>query len=331
MKLGQIRSSNFGGQMNINDIISLTTTPLTVAVHSGLFHADDAFAVAALRLLSRTRDFRVIRTRNPEELKTADIRVDVGGKYDSNVMTFDHHQRGGAGGRPNGVKYAGFGLVWRHFGGAVVRALYPQVSTADIEAVVELVDQELVQPVDAADNGQKTHVQVEELSVRNLTVSSLIHALNPTWEEGGSPEEAGRQFDTAVNVASITLQRFIASALGKVHAQRVVEEAIASSSDKRLVILDKFVPWMDYVVEYKEPIFVVFENNEGTWMVQCVPPEAGSFDKRLPLPSGWAGLRDKEFQDATGVEDAVFCHPGRFICGAKSRNGALTLAALALG
>ena len=51
-----------------------------------------------------------------------------------------------------------------------------------------------------------------------------------------------------------------------------------------------------------------------------------SFDQRLPLPERWAGLRDREFSQAAGIADGVFCHPSRFICAATSRASAIALA-----
>lgn len=56
----------------------------------------------------------------------------------------------------------------------------------------------------------------------------------------------------------------------------------------------------------------------------------GSFEMRLALPESWAGARDKELQEVTGVSDAVFCHTRRFIAGAGSLKGAKQLADLAL-
>ena len=56
-----------------------------VVVHNGVFHADDVFAVALLRLVAG--DFKVIRTRDVEYLHEAPGRliIDVGEDI------FDHH------------------------------------------------------------------------------------------------------------------------------------------------------------------------------------------------------------------------------------------------
>ena len=94
---------------------------MRIVTHSGGFHADDAFAVAAL-LLYREKTAgiaEVVRTRDPAVIAGGDFVVDVGGEYDEARNRFDHHQPGGAGVRPNGVPYASFGLVWKKFGAAL--------------------------------------------------------------------------------------------------------------------------------------------------------------------------------------------------------------------
>ncbi len=68
-------------------------------------------------------------------------------------------------------------------------------------------------------------------------------------------------------------------------------------------------------------------------MIDAMPREPGSYAPRLPLPAAWAGLRDAALAAATGVPDAVFVHPQRFVGGARSRAGAMAMAqqAIALG
>ena len=43
----------------------------------------------------------------------------MGGRSDPATGDFDHHQKGGAGERENGIRYASFGLVWREHGEAL--------------------------------------------------------------------------------------------------------------------------------------------------------------------------------------------------------------------
>jgi uncharacterized UPF0160 family protein len=87
---------------------------MRVATHPGNFHADDVFAIAVLGLVHGPLD--VVRTRDEAVQDAADLRVDVGGRSDPATGDFDHHQKGGAGERPNGIRYASLGLVWRAHG-----------------------------------------------------------------------------------------------------------------------------------------------------------------------------------------------------------------------
>ena len=89
-----------------------------IATHGGSFHTDDAGGIAAVLLIFNKK---VIRTRDPNKLALANILVDVGGEYDPSKDLFDHHQRGGAGARENGVPYASFGLVWKKYGSYICK------------------------------------------------------------------------------------------------------------------------------------------------------------------------------------------------------------------
>ena len=296
-----------------------TRSPLLVSVHNGVFHADDTFAVAAL---GRIAEVSVNRTRDPKLLEKSDLKVDVGGRDCPETGDFDHHQRGGAGTRANGVPYAAFGLIWRHYGG--------QICEGD-EEVARLVEERLVQQVDAGDNGFALFYEGAERveGVLPYHISSAISALNPSWQE--SPQDFDAAFERAIEVAAIILDREIAGAKGLVLAKEVARKAIAETEDPRLVILDRFCPWQEVVVtEAPEALFVCFPSETGDWRIQCVPPSLGSFDKRRPLPAEWASKRGDELAALTGVPDAIFCHPGRFIGGAQSKAGVLKLAELAL-
>jgi len=63
---------------------------MTVGTHNGLFHSDEIIAIAIINTNKKSK-VSIIRSRNPEKLKEADILVDVGGKFDG-IRFFDHHQ-----------------------------------------------------------------------------------------------------------------------------------------------------------------------------------------------------------------------------------------------
>ncbi|WP_417552253.1 MYG1 family protein [Marinomonas fungiae] len=282
-----------------------------IATHNGNFHADDVFAVAALKHLFPSAE--LIRTRDLDVLAKADIVLDVGGVYDADKGRFDHHQRGGAGARENGIPFSSFGLMWQKYG--------LQICGNDQE-IADAVDKNLVTTIDAIDCG---HV---DGPITGVSLSQTISMFNPTWEEHGDYDAC---FEEAVTFASRVLARFIAAARGDVNAKNIVIEAIENAADPRVIVLEQFTPWKTTVLNTSpDALFMIYPAQTGEWRIQTVPVELGSFEDRKKLPAPWAGLSGKELQDVTGLEDAMFCHNGMFIAGCKSFESTMRMAELAL-
>jgi uncharacterized UPF0160 family protein len=290
---------------------------MRVATHDGSLHADEVFAVAALSLLGEPLE--VVRSRDEAELAAADARVDVGFAADPATGDFDHHQKGGAGERPNGVPYASFGLVWREYGDRI----------AGDPDVAARVDESLVQGVDANDTGRELVSPVQD-GVRPMTVSAVIGAFNPTWDEELTREDEDARFREAVDLAARILEREIASAHADRRARRLVEEAVERADDPRVIVLDRNIPWKEVVVTHApEALYVIYPKRQG-WGLEAVPRRLGSFENRRDLPEAWAGLDGPELAEVTGVGDAVFAHGKRFLAVARSREGIAELARQAL-
>jgi uncharacterized UPF0160 family protein len=288
-----------------------------VATHSGSFHADDVFAIAVLRMVHP--DLEIVRSRDPDALAACDLRVDVGGRDDPATGDYDHHQRGGAGARPNGIRYASFGLVWRHHGEAL----------AGGAEAAEAIDQRIVQGVDANDTGQ-TIVEPLVGDVRPMTVSGVVAGLNPLWDEELTPEQEDRRFEEAVRLAQEIMEREVRGAAAWQRARALVREAIDRAEDPRVVELERNMPWREPLVTgAPDARFVTYPKSDG-WGVVAVPRALGSFENRIAFPEPWRGRSGEQLAAATGVGDAVFCHPAGFYASAASRDGALALARLAL-
>ena len=286
-------------------------TDITVATHSGNFHADDVFSIAALKNIFPS--LTLIRTRDLALIAQADLAIDVGGEYDPNTGRFDHHQRGGAGARDNGIPYSSFGLIWQKYGLEICKGN---------QEVADSVDAGLVSTIDAIDCG---HV---EGVATGISLSQTISMFNPTWQEDSHFDSC---FDEAVNFASRVLTRFIASTNGGISAKSIVAEAIENAEDPRVIVLEKYTPWKRTVHALsKEALYMVYPSDSGQWRIQTVPAELGSFEDRKSLPKPWAGLSDKALQDVTGIDDAMFCHNGLFVAGAKSFESAMKMASMAL-
>lgn len=286
-------------------------TQKTIATHNGNFHADDVFSVAALKSIFPS--IQVIRTRDSEKITQADIVLDVGGEYNPDTDRFDHHQRGGAGERDNGIPYSSFGLIWQKYGADVCQGR---------QDVADALNAGLVSNIDAVDCG---HVQgVSE----GISISQTIGMFNPTWQEDADMDTC---FDQAVALASTVLTRFIAAASGGLAAKAVVAQAIEEAEDPRVIVLQQYTPWKKTVFNLSEQaLYVVYPSHTGQWRIQAVPKELGSFENRKNLPESWAGLSDEALQAATGIPDAMFCHNGLFIGGAESFASTMKMAAMAV-
>ncbi|MFQ3209937.1 MAG: uncharacterized UPF0160 family protein [Colwellia sp.] len=287
----------------MNDII--------IATHNGNFHADDVFSIAALKNIFPS--IKLIRTRNLELIAKADIVIDVGGEYDADAGRFDHHQRGGAGGRENGIPYSSFGLIWQQYGLEICQGN---------QEVANSVDAGLVSTIDAIDCGHAEGI------AQGISLSQTISMFNPTWQEESHFDTC---FDEAVEFASRLLTRFIASANGGISAKDIVAKAIENAKDPRVIVLEQYTPWKTTVHALSEvALYMVYPSNSGQWRIQTVPVELGSFEDRKPLPNAWAGLSDQALKDATGIDDAMFCHNGLFIAGAESFESTMKMASMAL-
>jgi uncharacterized UPF0160 family protein len=288
-----------------------------VATHPGNFHADDVFAVAVLGLVHGELD--IVRTRDDAALAKADIRVDIGGHSNASTGDFDHHQRGGAGERANLIRYASFGLVWREFGARL----------AGGEEAAAAIDERLVQGVDANDTGQNISTALIE-GIRPMTVSGVIAGFNPPWDVELTPAEEDALFAEAVALATGILERELRGAKAYRRGLDLVRAAIERSADPRVVELDRKLPWHETVVTTApDALYVIYPKSDG-WGMQAVPRALGEFANRKDMPEAWAGRSDAELAAVTGVPDAMFAHAKRFYASARSREGIVALAALAL-
>jgi uncharacterized UPF0160 family protein len=318
-------------------------TQTTIATHSGTFHADDVFGVGVLMGVFPLHT--LLRTRNKDLIATANFVVDVGGIWDAATGRFDHHQRGFTGARPArqvdgntvpGVGYASAGLVWSAFGTAYVTAWASNHGhTLDAHAVADVVnslDHSLVQYLDIVDTGQG------DVAPGIFGLSALIAQLNTHWleEQGLSLDAKAQLLETRFREAIAITRKFLDHAISKkvaqIRAMDTVRQAPRLLEGKLLHLKEGGMPWTRVVVdEMPEVMFVIYPDSDGNqYQIKTVPMEPGSFDTRMDLPTSWAGLRDQELAAVTGVADSVFCHLNLFIGGARSFEGAVRLAELAL-
>lgn len=300
---------------------------MVIATHDANAHADDISACAALVLRARLRDEatpQIVRTRDPELLLQADLRVDVGLGNDPTTGDFDHHQREGAGERENGIRYASFGLVWKAYGVEIVR-LFTGMDEENAIVVAATVDRKFVQIVDAGDNGQRLAEPLFEDMVVP-TIDRVLAMFNPPWDE--QPDEVAymEAFQRALVVAQQMIENEVRMAAGTQRARAKVLAAIEAAEDPRVIVLESGMPWRETVcASAPEAQFVSFPRPDGTWAAQGVPYELGNFEVKQLFPEAWAGKTGEDLAEASGVAEAIFCHRGRFFLVAKNKGAVLRL------
>jgi uncharacterized UPF0160 family protein len=289
----------------------------TVIVHSGNFHPDDVFAVATLQLHLGKENIQVIRTRNEEVISKGDWVADVGGVYDVDTHRFDHHQNG-APVRDNGIPYAAFGLVWKHFGEQVTGS----------KEVAEAIEERIAQPIDAGDNGVSLY-KLNEYAVSPYELYNVVGSFRPVWGSETTDDEA---FLKAVDFARELLLRTIAHANAGEKIKAFAQAGYEAAEDKSILAFEDHVDRNSFV-KFPEVNVILYPSDDGergrVWKVGAVPAEYNTFNDRVKFPAAWGGLRDQELEKVSGIDGAIFCHKACWLFVTKTKEGALAAAAQA--
>ena len=86
---------------------------------------------------------------------------------------------------------------------------------------------------------------------------------------------------------------------------------------------------LDDVVRADHLLFVIHPRGEE-WTLTTIRSGDDTFENRADLPVAWAGQKDAALEEASGVKGAKFCHNGRFIAVADSREAILQMADIAV-
>jgi len=296
-----------------------------LVTHSGGFHADEVLSSVILtRLFPQAR---LVRSRASEWITPAADRIiyDVGGSYDVDLHIFDHHQRG-APLREDGRPYSSFGLIWKHFGRAYLAA--SGVPDGNLDTVHASFDQGFVLPVDLVDNGALNLSEAGLLS--GMTLPGLLETLKPAFDDT-DPEAEDRTFNTALSIARSFVEARVARSAAKLRAEALVQQAIVDAGQGRILELPMSMPFRPAVVKAQaDHLLFVVHPRQQDWCVAGIRRADEGFALRADLPAAWAGLTHGDLEAASGVIGASFCHNGRFIAAAKTREAALAMAELAV-
>ena len=271
--------------------------------HNGLFHADDIFAAALLKLAFGDKII-FKRSRDEVEFEKADIVFDVGKKYDE-VKYFDHHQDDYRLIEPTGLKHSALTLLAKK----LIR---------DKEVLIEF-NRRIGYPIAARDNGQEL---ANTISVFYTTPSGWVQYFNMSWreqEEFNDPNDRYSYFDMAVQTAMLIIERVFICIIDELNVTDLVRAyADKAQYNGSIMVIDRYLPFMNTIVkEYKEIKFVIYPNiNTGTFMLQSVPISLDDkFKNKVLLPKLWRGFKqeswDKPLYD--GLDGCIYVHNNGYI------------------
>jgi len=297
-----------------------------LVTHSGGFHADELLSSVILTLLFP--DAELVRSRDRAWITPDEGRIiyDVGGQFDAESRIFDHHQRPNPL-RSDGQPYSSFGLIWAQYGHDYLRTM--DVPECDIEAIHGSFDRGFVLPVDLLDNGAVNAAEAGPLFA-GLTLPVLLESLKPVFDdrEEGADDRA---FMDALPVARAFVEAQINRKAAKYRAEAMVMAAIEAAGDRRVLELPMGMPFRAGVEAAGAAHLLFVVHPRGTdWALTTIRTGDDTFDNCADLPAAWAGLTDEALEKASGVTGAKFCHNGRFIAVAASREAVLEMADLAV-
>lgn len=285
----------------------------TLGTHSGKFHADDVMATAILRLL--LGNIKVIRTRDENILGKLDF------VYDISFGEFDHHQLDKEV-RENNIPYATCGLVWREFGSRVIQKFNSQFDENDIITIFDYVDKNLVQGIDATDNGIDIKSEIKVTSI-----SDIIQSFNPTWDSASSKDVA---FEEATQYATEVIKRIISRQVAVIKARIIVNEAFQNRNVNEIMVLKKGCPWLQQLLKIdinNEVLFVISPDDDNVdYKILTVKKNVDTFEARKDILESIRGKSSEEINSIIKIDDAIFCHKAGFIASAKSLKSALKIA-----
>ncbi|SNR40739.1 MYG1 family protein [Puniceibacterium sediminis] len=300
-------------------------TPNYLVTHSGGFHADELLSSAVLGRIFP--DAKIVRSRSPEWITPGADRIvyDVGGDYDPDQFIFDHHQRD-APLREDGQPYSSFGLIWKHFGHDYLRLM--SVPPEDLDTVHASFDAGFVLLIDLLDNGAISPSVAGPMA--GMTLPALLESLKPVFDNN-DPDAENRGFHAACQIAQSFVEARIARIAAKMRAEGMVRQAIRRAGDSRILELPMGMPFRPTVVKAGADhlLFVINPRGED-WSLTGIRRHEEGFEQRADLPVTWAGLTNEELEQASGVKGASFCHNGRFIAVAKTREAIVEMARIAV-
>lgn len=271
-----------------------------IFTHRSVFHADEVFAIAIVRLVKPNVKIHRVSVEDAEAMKGQYILIDTGREYDPKKELYDHHQEFLT--RDDGFPYASAGLLWKQCGDSI---------TQD-QDVSNRVDELLIKGIDAADaDGEFQHVGICSAGdVGIVTLSNIIGSFNTDDIQNDDLQMIG--FMKAVDFATMIILNAVKS------AEKYIEDLIEFDSlvteEGNVITLPKYVKdWREMICgNFPNINFVIMPGGQSPFQLLSVPVKASSRELKQPIerPEWFGG----------------FIHQTKWIAGCKSLEEAEKLA-----
>lgn len=284
-------------------------TVKSFGTHDGIFHADEVTAGALLISFGLIDHNLIFRTRNESILEKCEYVCDVGGLYDPKSKHFDHHP----------VSYQGE----LSSAGMILKYLKDQEVIS--EDLYHYFNEHFVLGVDRHDIGAAHLVKGE------ASFSQVIANFLPV-EYDATAIDLDCAFEEALAFVLGYLERLKKRFLILEKNRELIRLKMQEKSES--IIFEKAFSWVEpFFLEggEKHPVLFILMNMKKSWKLRAVPPNWDDRMKvRKPLPKAWAGLEGKEFEEASKISGAIFCHKGLFVAYFATREAALKALQVAL-
>ena len=320
---------------------------MKIATHDGSFHADETLACAIISFIHE--DCKIIRSRDPLLLETADIIIDVSGLNDE--KHFDHHSNEFNLTRSNGINYATAGLMWDKFGSEYLKKIAnkflndkkrSELTDEILAAAKDRIDREIMYAVDLNDNGQLNSYLHDTVKVENAGEQRVMDELNEFYRFSPdiaylvamqnipdiSAQDQDKNFMTTVEVLRTLL---INASINALNTEIGIAKVFAVYDGGELLIMHEKLPWSQAVLSDFERFanckLAIYPDRKRGWRVQSLPySKAERFKNKLTAPVAWRGLDDEELDAVTGLKGTIFIHRAGFTGGAMEFETNLELA-----
>jgi uncharacterized UPF0160 family protein len=281
---------------------------MRVQTHDGLFHADEVFAIALLKIIFK--DIQVIRSRNFNH-ENIDLYIDIGNGFDS-IKYFDHHFKEFDEYHDNNrqLPKAAFGLIYDKFINQLITD----------ERAINKIRVQLVIPIDAHDNNVKFN-RIKDVLYIPYSTSNIISSFN-----NKDIRNNDNNFNTAVEFAITILNNLIENTIETLKGEdKVVEFFNQINSNTNYIIFDKYYNYSNVIRDpkYNHIKHVIFPEANQYRAICIKDPQTQN--NKCPFPEEWSGLSNTDLEKVTNIPGSVFVHRGRFLAINKTLDGIIKM------